>query len=79
METNDPVLNVTDITVKGLVSDKALLITLPYVSSAMQSTDQAHPGHTYALTIPQCQFLAQKISELLHAVETSASQKNPLH
>lgn len=73
MNENEPaIFPVTDITTGSVLHEGLMLIQFGFLAHQMQGLEQAQQGRTYALTVPQCRHLAQKISALLPTLENAA-------
>jgi biofilm regulator BssS len=57
------------------------ILTLYYLVSPMESTEQAHASPTFALTPPQLRELGQKMIELSQRLESTppTSAGSPMH
>lgn len=70
---NQPMFPAVNITVGPAPSAQVVVLQLDYITGPMHAIESATKGPIHALTIPQAEYLAQKIVEAVQILKKSGT------
>jgi len=74
---NDHLFPVADIKIETMPNEGYIMLCLDFLTSPLQSLENADAGRNYVLTQEQALYLSQTLQRALHALENAGSQPTP--
>lgn len=75
------VFPITELEVRIVASEQAVILRLPFLSHALQAIEEADPGRNYMLTLKQAIACRDALSRAILHLETAGAQlpSSPKH